>query len=128
MKTPLDNFELFIDDTYRETRMGIGEKEITFLYGIKVWLQHKTLPIKILEQHIGKTHVDEIRPVIIQRVYDKLIKMYLYGKAQTFSHEITHGTMMIPNGKLGFMYSPEWDKEKEAWFILDENNNKIYEK
>lgn len=125
MKTPLDNFELFIDDTFRETRMGIGEKEITFLYGIKVWLQHKTLPIKILEQCIGKTHVDEIRPVVIQRVYDQIIKMYLWGKAQILRDD--SGMLTIPNGKIGYIYFPEWDKEKEAWFILDENNNKIYE-
>lgn len=56
MKTPFDNFELFIDDSYRETNFNPWkDKDIVLIYGIKVWLQHKTLPIKILEQYIGRT-------------------------------------------------------------------------
>lgn len=125
MKTPFDNFELFIDDTYRETSIGIGNKEFTLLHGIKVWLQHKTLPIKIMYQHLGKTPIEEIRSKVIEKVYSTLIEMYLYGKAQTLFDE--GNVYQIVNGKTGYMYYPEWDKEENKWFVLDEKNNRLYE-
>lgn len=113
MKTPLDNFEVDIESN------TIHHKIVT-----SVVLKHKTLPILFRETSYDTTKFN-VRQ-LTEKIYRELFLWYKQGKAQThILHHINH--KIHPLGKSGFLYQPEWDKEKEAWFILDENNNKVYE-
>lgn len=127
MKTPLDNFEL-LQEQYNYT----PENSTKPIYVINVSLVHNKLPIVFKRKwewtwKLGEVNIEGVSRCILL-LFKDVYNWSQHGIAQTFSDEITLGRKTIPNGKPGFMYSPEWDKEKEAWFVLDENNEKkIYE-
>ena len=115
MKTPFDNFELDIESNVVHSKV----ETIVVLF-------HKTLPITFREisYDCSKLPVSKL----INNVYRNVWLTKKHNIAHTiFQEHIIHRLHPKELGKIGYIYTPEWDKEKEAWFVLDENNNKIYE-
>lgn len=114
MKTPFDNFELKITSDVVHQKVETG-----------VELMHKTLPIVIREvsYDCSKLNVN----TLIQNAYRLLFQLYIKGIAGTIHQKhIVH--RLHPLGKIGYIYTPQWDKEKEKWFVMDEQNkNRVYE-
>ena len=116
MQTPFDNFELKITSDVDNL---IGGRIVT---GVE--LVHKTLPIVIREVSYDCSKLPVSK--LTQNVYRLLFQIYEQGKAQTIQQR--HLVRPIhPSAKLGYIYSPEWDKEIQSWFILNEHNEKVYE-
>lgn len=118
MKTPFDNFESFVESDIVPFTDG---KNVATSFVLK----HKLLPITIKETSYDCSKLPMSK--LIEKTYRTLFLIYKHHVAVTHYLEYVH-YKTHPLGKIGYVYSPEWDKEQEKWFVMDEQNkNRIYE-
>ena len=110
IKLPLQNFKLEI----------LVREDSTHKHNIYASLTHTQLPIVFAIKYVIPNNSSVNIADAVEKLYNEFVLCMKYGKAQT----VVNMTSFI--GDDMNVYMPEYDIEKESWFIL-KDNERIYE-
>lgn len=112
IKNPIDYFTFDINTHGTLSEESDGE--------LRCELSHETLPIFIVGsieyKLIDGKFPKDIYKVVISKAYSKLYDTIINGKSKP----------MVKTWGCRWFY-PEWDSEKNLWFVMDKDGNRVYD-